>query len=119
MPDVLQDRANTTLPGTSSHFDNNDSKDTLMETSQNILHDNLLELNPSIQVIVNENKLIPHLPTVKKDLASHQRSQSTSRRNNMGIKIVSGFGNYLEKFRSSRERGIEQSKFSQTFKEDL
>ena len=37
----------------------------------------------------------------------------------MGIKIVSGFGNYLEKFRSSRERGIEQSKFSQTFKEDL
>ena len=74
MPDVLQDRANTTLPGTSSHFDNNDSKDTLMEPSQNILHDNLLELNPSIQVIVNENKLIPHLPTVKKDLASHQRS---------------------------------------------
>jgi 2C-methyl-D-erythritol 2,4-cyclodiphosphate synthase len=74
MPDVLQDRANTTFPGTSSHFDNNDSKDTLMEPSQNILHDNLLELNPSIQVIVNENKLIPHLPTVKKDLASHQRS---------------------------------------------
>lgn len=78
-----------------------------MEPSQNILHENLLELNPSIQVIVNENKLMPHIPAVKKDTKQHHRSSSTSRRNKMGLKVVSGFANYLEKLKSSRERGIE------------
>lgn len=85
-PNLQQDRASTTLiAGTSNsgNFDNNESKETLMEPSQNILHENLLELNPSIHVIINENKLMPHIPAVKKDIKQqHHRSSSTSRRGN-------------------------------------
>lgn len=79
MPDQPH-RASTTLAGNSSHIDNNESKDTLMEPSQHILHENLIELNPSIQVIVKESKLIPHIPSVKKETQTY-RSSSTSKRN--------------------------------------